>query len=104
MCPRIDVPRTESAMPRPTTAQVFYGSLTVVLATLVLLLVTGAHSGAAVLAVAAVGLALGVAVAVLIAVQGRRAATPPARTPAPVPRARVGGSAETRVGEPSLRR
>jgi hypothetical protein len=91
-------------MLRPTTAQVFYGSLTVVLATLVLLLVTGAHSGAAVLVVAAAGLALGLAVAAVLSVQGRRAVTPPAAAPAPVPRARVGGAGETRVTEPSLRR
>lgn len=93
-------------MPRPTTAQVFYGSLTVVLATLVMLLVTDARSGAAVVALAAVGLLLGLAVAVLLAaaVQGRPAAEARPPAAAPVPRARVGSSAESRVTEPSLRR
>lgn len=95
-------------MPRPTTAQLFYGSLTVVLSTFAALLLTDVRSGAAVAAVAAAGLLLGllVAVAVTAPAPGRRRATaalPP--TAVPVPRSRVAGGAEPqRVGGHSLRR
>jgi hypothetical protein len=95
-------------MPRPTTAQLFYGSLTVVLSTFAALLLTDVRSGAAVAAVAAAGLLLGLLVAVAVtapAVARRRAtaALPPATVP--VPRSRVAGGAEPRrIGEHSLRR
>jgi hypothetical protein len=95
-------------MPRPTTAQLAYGSLTVVLSTLAMLLLSDAHSGAAVVAVAAAGLVLGVIVAAALSPgpQNRRTAGPAAGpvSSAPsrsLPRARVGG-AEARVSEHSL--
>ncbi|MFI0896689.1 MMPL family transporter [Streptomyces sp. NPDC020983] len=98
-------------MPRPTTAQLVYGSLTVVLSTLAALLLSDVRSGAAVAAVAAAGLVLGVLVAVAVtmpAVARRRAAARPAPlrpTAVPLPRSRVPGGAEPRrVGEHSLRR
>lgn len=100
-------------MPRPTIAQVAYGSLTVVLSTIAMLMLSGARSGAAVLGIAAGGLILGLLVAFTVVLQGRRssgapaAAQAPARAPRPVsvPRSRVaGGTAEVRVGEHSLRR
>jgi len=98
-------------MPRPTTAQVAYGSLTVVLSTLAMLLLSDAQSGAAVVAVAAAGLVLGVIVAAALSQspQNRRTTGPaagPMAPPAPsrsLPRARMGGAAESRVSENSLR-
>ncbi|WP_327290953.1 hypothetical protein [Streptomyces sp. NBC_01198] len=97
-------------MPRPTTAQLAYGSLTVVLSTLATLLLSDVRSGAAVVAVAAGGLLLGllVAVGVTMPVAARRRASlgpapiPPAAVP--VPRSRVTSGAGSRVGERSLRR
>jgi hypothetical protein len=97
-------------MPRPTTAQVAYGSLTVVLSTLAMLLLSDAHSGAAVVALAAAGLVLGVLVAAALSPspQSRRTAGPaagPVAPPAPsrsLPRARMGRAAEARVSEHSV--
>lgn len=97
-------------MPRPTTAQLAYGSLTVVLSTLATLLLSDVRSGAAVVAVAAGGLLLGLLVALTVtmpATARRRASLGPAPLPPaarPLPRSRVVGGAETRVGEHSLRR
>jgi hypothetical protein len=107
-------------MPRPTNAQVAYGSLTVVLSTLVLLLLTDARSGAGVTAVAAGGLVLGLLVAAGVAARSSKTAaqaamarTSAVRTSAALnsmavaPRARLrvrGGAAEQRMGEHSLRR
>ncbi|WP_447037729.1 hypothetical protein [Streptomyces sp. DSM 118878] len=53
-------------MPRPTTAQIAYGSLTVIFSTLAMLLLsrTASGVGVAVIAVAALGLGLLVAVTV----------------------------------------
>jgi hypothetical protein len=110
-------------MPRPTNAQVAYGSLTVVVFTFAMLLLTHARSGAGVAAVAAGGLACGLLVVAGAATQSRRAAATastahstapsaaarssaaPLTSLAPVPRARVrAGAAGRRVGEHSLRR
>lgn len=99
-------------MPRPTTAQVGYGSLAVVLSTFAMLLLSGARSGAGVVAIAAAGLAMGLAAAFAAAPRGARrpsAAASPALTSAPattvnLPLTRVPGASETRVGEHSLRR
>ncbi|WP_405598260.1 hypothetical protein OG741_15700 [Streptomyces sp. NBC_01410] len=112
-------------MPRPTAAQLAYGSATVVFSTLALLLLT---RPSAVMGVAAIGIgsmALGLLVACALpmgragarrvkavhTVRTNRAAASRATASAaadglatrvPVPRARVG--AEARVGEHSLRR
>lgn len=109
-------------MPRPTIAQVAYGSLTVVLTTVALLLATDARSGAAVAGLAAAGLLAGLLMAVALAPRAHRAGAAPAgpagreaaagtgagRESVParmsVPRSRVSTSAETRVTEHSLRR
>ncbi|MFI0720070.1 hypothetical protein [Streptomyces sp. NPDC021224] len=94
-------------MPRPTSAQLFYGSLTVVLSTLAALLVADISSGAAVVAVAAVGLLLGLVVAVAVTAPGaaRRRTAAPQPAAVPVPRSRVAGGTEPqRVEEHSLRR
>ncbi|MFF3251918.1 hypothetical protein ACFYWP_13135 [Actinacidiphila glaucinigra] len=94
-------------MPRPTPAQLTYGSATVVLSTLaMLLLLSEARSGVAVAVIAAAGLALGVLVAVTAAIP---AGTRRTKSELPVerhsvPRPRVRGAAEARLGEHSLRR
>ncbi|WP_333771054.1 hypothetical protein [Streptomyces sp. IBSBF 2435] len=97
-------------MPRPTTPQLAYGSLTVVLSTLAALLLFDVRSGAAVAGVAAGGLVLGVLVAVTVtmpATARRRASLGPAPLPpahAPASRSRAASGAHSRVGERSLRR
>ncbi len=92
-------------MPRPTIAQVAYGSLTVVLSTFAVLMLSDVRSGPGAVAVAAAGLVLGLLVAAVLRPRGRAAAAPaaPARS-LPVPRARVRGGMEPRVSESSLRR
>jgi hypothetical protein len=95
-------------MPRPTPAQLVYGSATVVLSTLAMLLLSEVRSGAGVVIIAAAGLLLGVLVAVSVTIpltarpKSRTSATsvsPPASPgPMPPPRARP------RVREHSLRR
>jgi hypothetical protein len=54
-------------MPRPTPTQFLYGSATVVLSTMAMLLLSGASSGPGVAVVVSAGLALGVLVAVVLA-------------------------------------
>jgi hypothetical protein len=103
-------------MPRPTTAQLACGSLTVVLSTFAMLLLSGARSGTGVVIIAAAGLVLGLLAALAVAAQSARrpaaapvAASVPASaslgTPAGagLPHPRVPGGSETRVGEHSLR-
>src|SRR5690606_31143204 len=93
------------AMPRPTVAQLAYGSCTVVLSTLAMLLLSGASSGAgvAVVAVAALAVGLLVAMTVPLARPQHRPRPVPVRTaaghtarPAPV-RATVGAPAREPV-------
>ena len=54
-------------MPRPTPAQFAYGSATVVLSTLAMLLLSGVSSGPGLVVVTLAGLALGVLVALALA-------------------------------------
>jgi hypothetical protein len=93
-------------MPRPTPAQLSYGSATVVLSTLAMLLLSEARSGIAVAVIAAAGLVLGVLVAVTATIPAgtRRAKGELPAAQQPVPRPRVRGTAEPRLGEHSLRR
>ncbi|MFD8074181.1 hypothetical protein ACFV3E_16215 [Streptomyces sp. NPDC059718] len=93
-------------MPRPTPAQLTYGSATVVLSTLAMLLLSEARSGVAVAVIAAAGLTLGVLVAVTAAIPAgtRRTRRELPVAQQPVPRPRVRGVAESRLGEHSLRR
>ncbi|WUD75106.1 hypothetical protein OG937_27130 [Streptomyces sp. NBC_00510] len=93
-------------MPRPTPAQLTYGSATVVLSTLAMLLLSEARSGVAVAVIAAAGLTLGVLVAVTAAIPAgtRRTRRELPVVQQPVPRPRVRGAAEPRLGEHSLRR
>jgi hypothetical protein len=92
-------------MPRPTPAQVAYGTATVVLSTLAMLLLSDAHSGAGVVIIAAVGLVLGTLVAVSAAPAFRRVVARQARSAAAaassLPRS---GGVEPRLSEHSLRR
>ncbi|MGC4946525.1 hypothetical protein ACLQ2N_10040 [Streptomyces sp. DT224] len=71
-------------MPRPTAAQLSYGSLTVVLSTLAMLLLFRTDSGIGVAAVGTVALALGLAVSVTVPAKPRRHAPKTAGTAAPV--------------------
>ncbi|MFI1397775.1 hypothetical protein [Streptomyces sp. NPDC020681] len=106
-------------MPRPTAAQLAYGSATVVFSTLALLLFTRTTEGIGVAAIGVASMALGllVAVAMPLSRNAARAArtAEAARTvrrdhaaaselSARVPAARAHVGAETRVSEHSLRR
>ncbi|MFF7153747.1 hypothetical protein [Streptomyces sp. NPDC008139] len=114
-------------MPRPTTAQLAYGSLTVVLSTFAMLLLSDARSGVGVAVICAAGLILGLLVAVtgtlpfvarVRSAQARPSAStgstvPPAESGAqpspaqrPLPRAAGGRGVResSRVSEVSLRR
>lgn len=59
-------------MPRPTVAQLVYGSCTVILSTLAMLLLSGTSSGVGVTVVALAALALGLLVAMAVPVTGSR--------------------------------
>ncbi|MFI9585145.1 hypothetical protein ACIHCQ_25590 [Streptomyces sp. NPDC052236] len=98
-------------MPRPTAAQLAFGSATVVFSTLALLLLTGTTNGVAVAAIAVSGMALGLVVAVALPMGAKKRTasagsisnfTGRGSMPAPTPRATTG--ADSRIGEHSLRR
>ncbi|MGN9794089.1 hypothetical protein ACTMTU_23720 [Streptomyces sp. OZ13] len=101
-------------MPRPTAAQLAYGSATVVFSTVALLLLTRATDGVAVAAIGIASLALGLLVAltpplVHRAARPRAATAPPTATASDAltarpSAARAHAGAETRVGQHSLRR
>ncbi|MFJ4827834.1 hypothetical protein ACIP5L_31670 [Streptomyces bacillaris] len=76
-------------MPRPTAAQLVYGSATVVCTTLALLLLSGTESGIGVAIAATTGLALGLLVAVRLP------------QPAPQPRPAAHGPRTVSVGAPT---
>ncbi|MCI3224276.1 hypothetical protein [Streptomyces sp. NP-1717] len=97
-------------MPRPTAAQLAYGSATVVLATLSMLLLSGVTSVVGIAVIALVALCLGVLVSVKAAEPRRSPAARPATgrtdhatTSVASDRAAGSPSAETRVPA-SLRR
>ncbi|MGQ4489372.1 hypothetical protein LRE75_04965 [Streptomyces sp. 372A] len=71
-------------MPRPTAAQLFYGSVTVVLSTLAMLLLFRTGSGIGIAAVGTVALALGLVVSVTVPTKPRRHAPRTTGTAAPV--------------------
>jgi hypothetical protein len=115
-------------MPRPTAAQLAYGSATVVFSTLALLLLTRTTNGIGVAAIGVASMALGLVVAVALPMgrtaQGARtakaahtvrtnhaAASGVSASAASadglttrVPTSHAHAGAETRVSEPSLRR
>ncbi|MFE3638697.1 hypothetical protein [Streptomyces cellostaticus] len=65
-------------MPRPTPAQLAYGSCTVILSTLAMLLLSQASSVLAVAVIALAALALGLLVAMTVPLPGTGAAVRPA--------------------------
>jgi hypothetical protein len=90
------------AMPRPTAAQFAYGSCTVILSTLAMLLLSQTSSGPGVAVIAVAALALGLLVAVTVPAPRARTVTavPARRSTAdrePVPAARVSAG----TGEPA---
>ncbi|MFG2671113.1 hypothetical protein [Streptomyces sp. NPDC048445] len=109
-------------MPRPTAAQLSYGSVTVVFSTLAMLLLFRTSSDLGIAVIAAAGLALGLLVAVTVPAPTRRGTPPTGATasahqdarPAQEPGDRAVGqvqrtipaartSASARVGEHSVR-
>ncbi|MFE1246526.1 hypothetical protein [Streptomyces sp. NPDC058735] len=86
-------------MPRPTAAQLAYGSCTVIFSALAMLLLSGTSSGPAIAVVAVAALALGLLVAMTVPRPGMRPA--PVERPAPLEpvRAPVAASAPEQVRE-----
>lgn len=113
-------------MPRPTAAQLSYGSVTVIFSTLAMLLLSRTESGIGIAVIGTAALALGLLVAVTVPLPARRRTAKAARTGAAVSahRATAPAAADTegrtldpvqsripaarpasqRVGEHSLRR
>ncbi|MEK8143476.1 hypothetical protein NKH18_19335 [Streptomyces sp. M10(2022)] len=105
-------------MPRPTAAQLSYGSVTVVFSTLAMLLMSRASSGIAVALVCTAALALGLLVAVTVPGPKHSRTTPGAgrghhaiediagldRLGSRIPAVRAAERVRERVGEHSLRR
>ncbi|MFD3995875.1 hypothetical protein [Streptomyces sp. NPDC058548] len=91
-------------MQRPNAAQLTYGSATVVLATVALLLLSGTTTTLGITVISLAGLLLGLLVAVTMPLRTTGVKTT-APTPAPavheevrVPTARVGAGVDTRTG------
>ncbi|MEU1125783.1 hypothetical protein ABZ371_20015 [Streptomyces sp. NPDC005899] len=97
-------------MPRPTAAQFSYGSLTVVLSALAMLLLSGTDSDVGVAVVCSAALVLGLLVAVTVPLPGRRGparratAPSPARTRHVIEEIDTAAAHRDRVGEHSLHR
>ncbi|MFB4424102.1 hypothetical protein C5F59_023830 [Streptomyces sp. QL37] len=96
-------------MPRPTAAQFSYGSATVVLSALALLLLFRTESGIGVAAVSTVALVLGLLVAMALPARTRaaRRATPPptaARTHRTIEDIEIAAAQREHIGEHSLHR
>ncbi|MFF5957662.1 hypothetical protein [Streptomyces luteogriseus] len=70
------------AMPRPTAAQLAYGSCTVIFSTLAMLLLSQTSSGAGIAVISVAALALGLLVAMTVPLPGKR----PAAVEQPAPR------------------
>ncbi|MBB4714901.1 hypothetical protein BJ965_004783 [Streptomyces luteogriseus] len=69
-------------MPRPTAAQLAYGSCTVIFSTLAMLLLSQTSSGAGIAVISVAALALGLLVAMTVPLPGKR----PAAVEQPAPR------------------
>ncbi|MFJ8859452.1 hypothetical protein ACIRD8_13540 [Streptomyces sp. NPDC102451] len=96
-------------MPRPTAAQFFYGSATVVISALALLLLFRTESGIGVAVVGTVALALGLLVAMVLPTRTRpaRPATAPptaARTHRTIEDIEIAAARREHIGEHSLHR
>ncbi|MEF9883178.1 hypothetical protein [Streptomyces sp. P9-A4] len=91
-------------MQRPNAAQLAYGSATVVLATVALLLLSRTTTTLGITVISLAGLLLGLLVAVTMPVRttvvktAARVAPPTANEPVRVPAARMGAGADTRTG------
>ncbi|MGC5037785.1 MULTISPECIES: hypothetical protein [unclassified Streptomyces] len=84
------------AMPRPTAAQLAYGSCTVILSTLAMLLLSRTSSGAGIAFIAVAALALGLLVAMTVPLPGRR----PAAVEQPAPKEPLRAPAAASAPEP----
>jgi hypothetical protein len=84
------------AMPRPTAAQLAYGSCTVIFSTLAMLLLAQTSSGAGIAIIAVAALALGLLVALTVPLPGKR----PAAVEQPAPREPVRASIPAPAQEP----
>ncbi|MGW3951375.1 hypothetical protein ACWEKM_10620 [Streptomyces sp. NPDC004752] len=95
-------------MPRPTAAQLAYGSCTVIFSTLAMLLLSQTSSGVGIAVIALASLALGLLVALTVPLPKSRTVAPTAGTPTtaervvPAPRKPVTAVAEP-VREPTAR-
>ncbi|WNI24537.1 hypothetical protein [Streptomyces sp. ITFR-16] len=87
-------------MPRPTAAQLSYGSATVVFATLAMLLLSRTSSGVGIAVIGTAALALGLLVSVTVPLPARRGTAKSARTapPASAHRATAAGSEGRALG------
>ncbi|MET9439843.1 hypothetical protein [Streptomyces sp. NPDC006610] len=72
-------------MPRPTAAQLVYGTLTVIFSALAMLLLSGATSGPGVAVVAVAALLLGLLVALRAPAPKRASSVVASSVPAPAP-------------------
>ncbi|MFD8232787.1 hypothetical protein ACFV20_13000 [Streptomyces sp. NPDC059696] len=77
------------AMPRPTAAQLAYGSCTVILSTFAMLLLSRTSSGPGIAVIALAALALGLLVAMTVPLPGKRPAAVEQPAPAEPHRASV---------------
>jgi hypothetical protein len=84
------------AMPRPTAAQLAYGSCTVIFSTLAMLLLSQTTSGAGIAIIAFAALALGLLVAMTVPLSGKR----PAAVQRPAPLEPVRASVPAPAPEP----
>lgn len=95
---------TVSVMQRPNAAQLAYGSATVVLATVALLLLSRTTTALGITAISLAGLLLGLLVTVTMPVRttrvkaSERVPLPPRNDEVRIPAARVGAGADTRTG------
>ncbi|WP_328963202.1 hypothetical protein [Streptomyces virginiae] len=90
-------------MPRPTAAQLAYGSATVVVSTIAMLLLSQTSTGLGVAVISAAALALGLLVALTVPLprrRGRHAARTGASRAAATPTAQEGATGGARVPEP----
>ncbi|WP_406125936.1 hypothetical protein [Streptomyces sp. NBC_00989] len=76
-------------MPRPTAAQLAYGSFTVIFSTLAMLLLSQTNSGLGIAVIACAALALGLLVSLTVPQPRTRAAAAQAAAPAVPPHQRV---------------
>ncbi|MFH9470911.1 hypothetical protein ACH4LT_27110 [Streptomyces clavifer] len=92
-------------MPRPTAAQFSYGSVTVIVSTLAMLLLSRTDSGVGVAFVCVAALALGLLVALTVPLPRRgRSAPTTARAQRPVEDIEIAAAHQERVGGHSLHR